>query len=114
MQCMKSEVVKEANIDTVDGGKVITTTVALNEIDLYTCKSTAVDFTSPFQLTVTEDGYLTAFVGYFDTFFDLNNPVSFSTAPTSAKTHWQQTIFHLRNVREVKQGKRLLKKVCFF
>lgn len=104
MQCMKSEVVREATIDTVDSDKVITTTSLLNDIDLYTCKTTAVDFTSNFQLTITKDGYLTAFVGYFDTFFDLDNPVSFSTGPNSTRTHWQQTVFHLRNIREVKQG----------
>ena len=38
---------------------------------------------------------ITAIVGYFDTYFDLPNPVMFSTGPAVTPTHWKQTIFYM-------------------
>jgi len=47
---------------------------------------------------------LTSIAGYFDVFFDLDNPVSFSTGPLAAPTHWKQTIFFLDNPIAMKAG----------
>lgn len=96
MNCMKSEVIREASIDIANPTHLITTPSLLCEIDLNTCTTNAVNFSSEFQLNVLRDGNLTFLVGYFDTFFDLPNSVSFSTGPNSTPTHWKQTIFYLK------------------
>lgn len=105
MQCMKSEVLNEANIETVASETIITDPCILTEIDLKTCDTNAPNFVSKFQLKVTKSGKLTALAGYFDTFFDLENRVSFSTGPQSTRTHWQQTVFYLKNIVDVTEGK---------
>ncbi|KAF2885240.1 hypothetical protein ILUMI_20932 [Ignelater luminosus] len=104
MKCMKSEVVKEPNIETIPSDKIITKPCLLNEIDLTTCPTSTVEFSSNFKLEITRSGTITAFAGYFDTFFDLPNSVSFSTGPHTTKTHWQQTVFYLKNTLEVNEG----------
>ncbi|XP_026757196.2 protein arginine N-methyltransferase 1 [Galleria mellonella] len=104
MNCMKSEVVREASIDVVQSKHIISEPCIVKEIDINTCNTDIMDFTSEFKLTITKDGLLTSLVGYFDTFFDLPNPVSFSTGPDKTPTHWKQTVFYFRDCREVKQG----------
>lgn len=104
MNCMKSEVVREASIDVVASKYILSQPYVINEIDISTCDTTVMDFTSEFKLEILRDGYLTSLVGYFDTFFDLPNSVSFSTGPHSTPTHWKQTVFYLRDCKEVKQG----------
>lgn len=104
MKCMKSEVVKEPNIETIPSDKIITKPCLLNEIDLTTCPTSTVEFSSNFKLEAIRSGTITAFAGYFDTFFDLPNSVSFSTGPHTTKTHWQQTVFYLKNTLEVNEG----------
>ncbi|XP_018324278.1 protein arginine N-methyltransferase 1 isoform X2 [Agrilus planipennis] len=104
MKCMKSDVVREAHVETVPHDKIITSSVIINEIDLNTCNTSTVDFTSDFELKVNKSGPLTAFVGYFDTFFDLDNSVFFTTGPHGARTHWQQTVFFLKEPIEVTEG----------
>lgn len=104
MKCMKSEVVVEPNIETVPSDKIISKPFVLTEIDLKTCTTQVCDFTSNFKLEIFKDGVVTALVGYFDTFFDLENPLWFSTGPHAKKTHWQQTVFYLRNPIDVKEG----------
>lgn len=104
MKCMRSEVIYEANIEVVPNEKIITNSVILTEIDINTCTTSAPDFSADFKLEAKEDGTLTALIGYFDTFFDLPNAVSFSTGPHATKTHWQQTVFYLYTPIEMKQG----------
>ena len=84
---------------------VVTEPSVIAEIDLKTCTTDTPNFTSNFELKVVKSGELTALAGYFDTFFDLIYPVQFSTGPLSPKTHWQQTLFYLKNVVEVTEGK---------
>lgn len=74
-------------------------------IDLYTVDTNCVNFSSPFELTVKKTGSLTAIVGYFDVFFDLDNPISFSTGPQSTPTHWKQTVFSLSEPISISEGK---------
>lgn len=105
MKCMKSEVLKEATVETSRPETVVTEPSMIAEIDLTTCTTDTPNFTSNFELKVVKSGELTALAGYFDTFFDLTCPVQFSTGPLSPKTHWQQTLFYLKNVVEVTEGK---------
>ncbi|CAG4997579.1 unnamed protein product [Parnassius apollo] len=104
MNCMKSEVVREASVEVVASKHVISEPCIVKEIDLNTCNTGIVDFTSKFKLCVTQYGFVTSLVGYFDTFFDLPTPVTFSTGPHTTPTHWKQTIFYFKDCKEVKKG----------
>lgn len=104
MKCMKQDVVNEAFVEVVPNDKILTNSVVVTDIDLMTCDTNACEFTSKFQLTANKDGPLTALVGYFDTFFELPNKVEFSTGPHANKTHWQQTVFYLKEVVPLKEG----------
>ncbi|XP_047987741.1 protein arginine N-methyltransferase 1 [Leguminivora glycinivorella] len=104
MNCMKPEVVREASIDVVGSKNIISEPCVVKDIDINTCNTDVMDFTSSFKLPITKDGSLTSLVGYFDTFFDLPNKVSFSTGPHTMATHWKQTVFYFRDCKEVKQG----------
>jgi protein arginine N-methyltransferase 3 len=105
MTCLQHEVVQEATIEIVPPDKVITSACLLTELDLSTCSTDSLDFSSELKLEATADGSITAFVGYFDVFFDLPQPVSFSTGPHAQPTHWKQTVFLLEEPINVKQGK---------
>lgn len=104
---MKSEVINEAFIEIVPNDKLITDSVVLKEIDLRNCDINSSEINAQFSLTASKDGVLTSLVGYFDTFFDLTNSVHFSTGPESPKTHWQQTVFYLKDLIELKQGDKI-------
>lgn len=104
MNCMKSEVVREASIDIVPSKYIISEPCIVKDIDLYTCGIDVVNFTSEFKLPITCDGYVTSLVGYFDTFFELPQKVSFTTGPHETPTHWKQTLFFFRDCKEVKKG----------
>lgn len=103
MNCMKSEVIREASIDIANPEHLITTPHELCNIDLTTCTTETVNFSSEFKLNVLRDGNLSFFVGYFDTFFDLPKPVTFSTGPQAIPTHWKQTVFYLKDPIPVKK-----------
>lgn len=104
MACMKSDVVVEPNIETVPPEKVITSPSTLVDLDLKTCTTKSSEFTTNFELECLQSGTITSLAGYFDTFFELPNPISFSTSPQHTKTHWQQTVFYLKNTIEVNKG----------
>lgn len=82
--------------------------MSLQEIDCNACTVPELDFTSPFELRVQNDGKMTAIIGYFDIFFrkDCSQEVQFSTGPASTATHWKQTVFLLEMPIEVKKGKK--------
>lgn len=105
MKYMKDEVIQEPFIDTVPVDKLITEPAVILELDLNTCGTDVCQFSSNFAMSVKSSGILTCIAGYFDVFFDLTNKVAFSTGPHTTKTHWQQTIFYLKNTIEVKEGK---------
>nr|XP_023021501.1 protein arginine N-methyltransferase 1 isoform X1 [Leptinotarsa decemlineata] len=104
MKCMKKEVLKEAFIETIPPEKVLTNPVVLTEIDLKTCNVNACIFSSKFTFEALNNGTLTAIAGYFDTFFDLENNIQFSTGPHAPKTHWQQTVFFLSETIPMQKG----------
>ena len=104
MSCMKAEVVREPSVEFSNAQNLITNVAEIQSFDLYTVTSDCVNFSSPFALSVKRSGSLTAIIGYFDIFFDLDNPVHFSTGPEAAPTHWKQTVFSLSEPISIKQG----------
>lgn len=105
MSCMKAEVIREPSIELCNPDYLITSTAEIQAFDLYNVTTDCINFSAPFELNVKETGSLTAIVGYFDIFFDLENPVCFSTGPNSDPTHWKQTVFSLSEPISVTMGK---------
>ena len=61
----------------------------------------------------TQDCDLTGILGYFDTFFDHETPVMFSTGFQVKPTHWKQTVFYLPEKLPVKASQtQSCKMVC--
>lgn len=104
MSCMKNEVVREPSIEICNANNLITDTAEIQVFDLYRVTTDCVNFSSPFKLTVKKTGSLTAIIGYFDIFFDLENPVHFSTSPQAPPTHWKQTVFSLNEPISITEG----------
>lgn len=104
MSCMKAEVVKEPSIEICNAKELITNVAEIQTFDLYTVDKDCVNFTATFKLTVKKTGSLTAIIGYFDVFFDLDNPICFSTGPESTPTHWKQTVFSLSEPISITEG----------
>lgn len=105
MKCMKNEVLKEAFVETVPEDKIVTNPFIIQEIDLKTCNVNACIFSSRFSFTANKNCVLTAIAGYFDVFFELESKIDFSTGPHAPKTHWQQTLFFLRDTITLNEGK---------
>ncbi|XP_012529767.1 protein arginine N-methyltransferase 1 isoform X2 [Monomorium pharaonis] len=104
MSCMKKQVLREPSIEICNVDDLITSTAEIQAFDLYKVTKGCVNFTSPFTLNVKKTGSLTAIIGYFDIFFDLENPVHFSTGPHSTSTHWKQTVFSLSEPISITEG----------
>ncbi|XP_025269162.1 protein arginine N-methyltransferase 1 [Camponotus floridanus] len=104
MSCMKAEVVREPSIEICNVDNLITSTAEIQSFDLYKVTTDCVNFSSPFTLNVKKTGSLTAIIGYFDIFFDLENPIHFSTGPHSTPTHWKQTVFSLSEPISITEG----------
>lgn len=104
MSCMKAKVVKEPSIEVCSAIDIVTTVSLIQDFDLYTVDTSCVNFTSSFELVVKKTGSLTAIVGYFDVFFDLDNPIHFSTGPHAKPTHWKQTVFSLSEPISITEG----------
>lgn len=113
MSCMKAQVVREPSIEICNADELITNAVEIQAFDLYKVTKDRVNFSSPFEFKVKKTGSLTAIVGYFDIFFDLDNPIHFSTGPYSPPTHWKQTVFSLSEPISITEGEILKGKlVC--
>ncbi|XP_015603827.1 protein arginine N-methyltransferase 3 [Cephus cinctus] len=104
MSCMKPEVVREPSIEICNPQDLVTSVAEIKSFDLYTVQTDCVNFSVNFDLTVHRTGSLTAIIGYFDVFFDLDNPISFSTGPQSTPTHWKQTVFSLSEPISITEG----------
>jgi type I protein arginine methyltransferase len=113
MKCMLKDILREGHVEKCDGAHVLTEPNVICDLDLMTCDLSYSNFSFDINLKVTKDSKLTSFVGYFDTFFDLPEKVSFSTSPASEPTHWQQVVFYLDQPVEVKVGELITGKfVC--
>jgi protein arginine N-methyltransferase 3 len=113
MSCMRNPILEEASVEVVPSSAAASTSATVLSLDLNTCTVEDTQFTSTFDLTISRDCDLTAILGHFDTFFDLPEPVMFSTGPSSVPTHWKQTVFYLPSPMPVKLGQVLnCKIVC--
>lgn len=108
MSSLRSDVVREPRTCVVAPTSVVTTSAQLCLLDLMTVTTECIDFETDFQITAAKDTELTALVGYFDVFFDLPNPVMFSTSPLSKPTHWKQTVFLIETPISVRQGELII------
>lgn len=104
MSVMQAEVLKEAIVEVCCGEHVLSKPVVMAELNIQTVDYKSPDFSYEFTLNVIKAGKITAFVGYFDTFFDLPNAVHFTTGPHGKMTHWKQVVFYIRKPVPVKAG----------
>lgn len=104
MECMQTECLREVSVETCKPDHILTDSVVVCDLNLMKVDLDYSNFEYKFTMNVTNDGKLTSFVGYFDTFFQLSNPVMFSTSPSAKSTHWRQVVFYFKNPIPVKQG----------
>ncbi|XP_056014170.1 protein arginine N-methyltransferase 3-like isoform X2 [Ostrea edulis] len=109
MTCMKSEVIKEASVETVKAEKILSDCVVVKELDTCSCSTSDLQFSEDFTLTASGEGQINALVGYFDIFFHkgCTSKVMFSTGPQVTSTHWKQTVFLLKNPISVTKGQQM-------
>jgi len=113
MSCMRAPILEEASVEVVPNKFVVSNSVKVLDLDINKCSVTDTEFTSSFDLHVTKESEVTGILGYFDTFFDLANPVMFSTGPHVKPTHWKQTVFFLPEKLAVSENQVLTcKMVC--
>ncbi|KAF0895122.1 hypothetical protein E2562_006829 [Oryza meyeriana var. granulata] len=108
MSCIGKEVTGNSArfpvVDIVASEDIVTKTAVLHSFDLATMKENEMDFTSSFELRLSESGasqsgvtWCYGIVLWFDTGFTnrfcKEKPVNLSTSPFSTPTHWSQTIF---------------------
>ncbi|ELU04923.1 hypothetical protein CAPTEDRAFT_219758 [Capitella teleta] len=108
MKCMRKCVVREASVAIVKAANIISEPCIVKDLDLLTCKIKDLEFTSPFKLTCSRSGKITAIVGHFDMgFTQCPSNVKFSTSAKDTPTHWKQSVFLLENPLEMKEGEEL-------
>ncbi|KAG8961698.1 hypothetical protein FRC03_005061 [Tulasnella sp. 419] len=69
MSAMAGEVYDEAIVDVFSGDALLGNCTTIKDIPIQHISIKSLDFVSPFKLTTTRSGELSAFVCYFDTFF---------------------------------------------
>lgn len=99
---MVAELTKDALVEVVADGNIITDRVMVVEHDLNTCKDEELDFEAPFELRLRSEKPSNGDAGVevhqlivsFDIDFAVPNSkvVSFSTGCQSTPTHWKQTV----------------------
>jgi SAM-dependent methyltransferase len=102
---MASELVREAWVELVDDGIIVTNRAMLIEHDLNTCKDEDLDFDAPFCLRPRDGGrssdeatVATVDIHMLVISFDIDfavpgtKSVSFSTGCQTAPTHWKQVV----------------------
>ncbi|CAO3572597.1 unnamed protein product [Mortierella alpina] len=128
MSTMKENVLREAVVDFVSPETIVTNTVTIKDLPHQTITVAGLDFVSEFDLEMQRDDQVSAFVGYFDTWFTRDGkdvPLEvgiskeelkehrmngFTTGPVytrSEETHWKQTMFVLEKAIVLKKGDRL-------
>ncbi|RDL42308.1 S-adenosyl-L-methionine-dependent methyltransferase [Venustampulla echinocandica] len=105
---LKKTALTEPLVDTVEIKAVVTDPTAVLTLDLYTCTTADLAFTSPFTLDARRDDFVHALIAWFDIDFTAcHKPIRFSTGPHTKYTHWKQTVFYLREVLTVQQGEQI-------
>ncbi|KAH8382213.1 hypothetical protein KR009_002369, partial [Drosophila setifemur] len=104
MSDLRKKSIEEPLMEVVDPQFTLTEPEQIANFDMMTVDLNYPNFTYQFSLKVTKPGRLSAFVGYFDTLFEMPNSVNFSTSPTETPTHWKQTVFFIDQPKAVKEG----------
>jgi protein arginine N-methyltransferase 1 len=105
---LKHTALTEPLVDTVEIKAVVTDPTSVLTLDLYTCTTADLAFTSPFVLDCRRDDFVHALIAWFDIDFTAcHKPIRFSTGPHTKYTHWKQTVFYLREVLTVQQGEQI-------
>jgi type I protein arginine methyltransferase len=114
MEPIKSLVMMEPLVDTVDPEQLIATDSKLIELDLYTVTKKDLDFEAPFELTFARNDMCHAIVMHFDTIFGrCHKPLVLTTSPRATPTHWKQTVFYMEDELRVFAGEKLTGKIKF-
>lgn len=104
MSVLQTKVLHEAVVETCRSEHVLSETVMIADYNLHLVDYDYSNFKCDFLMKIKKSGRFTAFVGSFDTFFDLPQNVAFSTAPHAPTTHWKQVIFYLKTAINVNKG----------
>ncbi|TVY18115.1 Protein arginine N-methyltransferase 1 [Lachnellula arida] len=105
---LKHTALTEPLVDTVEIKAVVTDPTAVLTLDLYTCTTADLAFSSPFTLDCRRSDFVHALIAWFDIDFTAcHKPIRFSTGPHTKYTHWKQTVFYLREVLTVEQGEQI-------
>ncbi|TMW52058.1 hypothetical protein DOY81_002838 [Sarcophaga bullata] len=104
MSNMRKEVMHEPLIDIVDAGYILTEANCIADLDLMKVDLDYSNFKYNLELTCIKEGELSSFVGYFDTYFGLPNPIMFGTSPKDKPTHWKQVVFFIDKPHKVNKG----------
>jgi len=105
---LKHTALTEPLVDTVEIKAVVTDPTAVLTLDLYTCTTADLAFSSPFVLDCRRSDFVHALIAWFDIDFTAcHKPIRFSTGPHTKYTHWKQTVFYLREVLTVEQGEQI-------
>mmetsp|Transcript_24818 Transcript_24818/g.36409 ORF Transcript_24818/g.36409 Transcript_24818/m.36409 type:complete len:466 (-) Transcript_24818:50-1447(-) len=98
MSCIKEIALSEPVVDIVDSKNVCTEAVPILKLDLLTCTTKDLAFSSDFAITAKRNDYVHGLVAYFEcAFTQVHKPLGWSTSPFSKYTHWKQTTFYLRD-----------------
>ena len=105
MNCMKTAVVREACVTSVNASGICTDMCTLITFDLHNTSRRDLEFKSAFQLKINSDTEMTALVGFFDILWKTPSFSSTcSTSPLEMPTHWKQTVFLLEAHIAVQKG----------
>lgn len=121
MSAMKELAGKEAVVDFFNANNVVSNVVTLKDLPLQTITIKQLDFVSKFEVQVKRDGFVTAFGGWFDTWFTrdghsipadreaqkVDGEIFMTTGPFGQDTHWKQTSFALETPIPVKAGDKI-------
>ena len=104
MNCMRQPILEEASVEIIPGRAVVSDCPSVLNLDINTCSIEDTQFSSNFNLVISQDCELTGLCGYFDIFFDMpEKPCMFSTSPQVKPTHWKQTVFYFPEKMSVKE-----------
>lgn len=107
MKAIKSKIsIRDAFVEDVPAGDVITDRALLKDIDIDTVKYDDLDFHSEFTLHFAKDAIMHGFVSSFDIGFvrDCPRPEYFTTGVEDTPTHWHQVFFHVETPFTVCKG----------
>lgn len=121
MSAMKEPSLNEAVVDFIKPNSVISSVVTLKDLPLQTITIKQLDFVSKFEIEIKRDGVVTAFGGWFDTWFTrdghsipldqesqkVEGETFMTTSPFGEDTHWKQTTFILEKPIEVTKGTKI-------